>query len=423
MDASTIGVIVLIVTVISYATEIIPLAMTAVCSGLIMAVLGAATFNDAFSGFGNDTLMMVVGMAVVGDALFATGAAELIGKRIVKAFGKSERVFIMACIIITAVLSAFLSNTATAAMMFPIMASAIATSNGKLTMKKSYMAVGFAAIAGGGCTLIGSTPQVIAQGLLTEGGYAGATFFEYLAAGFPKVLILLVYFVTIGFRLGDKVFDFEEPKPEVAEGSADSEGQKLNAKMIISLIVLLGCIVGFISGLWTLGGVAMVGGAICVITKCIEFKPMVRNLDWTTIIVVGGSLSFATCIDTCGAGEAIANFVVNLLGSGVSPYILISVLGLLAVIMGNVMTHTSTAAILVPITIYIARGMGIDPHAAAVAIVMFTNITYCTPIMTPAATMSLAAGYRFKDYVKVGGLLNVISYAAMVAMLPLIFHF
>lgn len=422
MDASTIGVIVLIITIISYATEVIPLAMTAVCSGLIMAVLGAAEFSDAFSGFGNDVLMMVVGMSIVGDTLFATGAAELLGKRIVKAFGKSERVFIMACIVITAVLSAFLSNTATAAMMFPIMASAIASSKGKLTMKKSYMAVGFAAIAGGGCTLIGSTPQVIAQGLLTEGGYTGATFFEYLAAGFPKVLILLIYFVTIGFKLGDKVFDFEEPVPEVSE-NAGSEEQRLNAKMIISLLILLGCIVGFISGLWTLGGVAMVGGALCVITKCIEFKPMVRNLDWTTIIVVGGSLSFATCIDKCGAGEAIANWVVNLLGTNVSSYVLISVLGLLAVVMGNVMTHTSTSAILVPITIYIAKGMGIDPHAAAVAIVMFTNITYCTPIMTPAATMSLAAGYRFKDYVKVGGLLNVISYAAMVAMLPVLFRF
>lgn len=325
LDVSTIGIIVLIVTIISYATEIIPLPMTAVCSCLLMAITGASSFSKAFSGFGNDTLMMVVGMSIVGDTLFATGAANYIGGKIVKAFGKSEKMFIMACVVITAVLSAFLSNTATAAMMFPIMASAVASSKGKLTKKYSYMAVGFAAIAGGGCTLIGSTPQVIAQGLLTEAGYEGAAFFDYLAAGLPKVLILLVYFLTIGLKLGQKTFDFEEPEDDtpVQEGE-----QKLTAKMVISLVILVGCVIGFISGLWTLGGVAMVGGALCVITRCIEFKPMIRDLDWTTIIVVGGSLGFASCIDECGAGVAIANFMVGMLGENVSPIVLIAVLGL-----------------------------------------------------------------------------------------------
>ena len=90
MDSSTIGVIVLIITIISYATEMIPLPMTAVCSCLIMAMTGASSFSKAFSGFGNDTLMMVVGMTIVGDALFATGGANLIGGKIVKAFGRTE---------------------------------------------------------------------------------------------------------------------------------------------------------------------------------------------------------------------------------------------------------------------------------------------------------------------------------------------
>lgn len=420
MESNYIGIFVLVLTIISYATEIVPLPITAVGSCLIMAATGASSFSNAFSGFGNDILMMVVGMTIVGDALFATGAANFLGSKIVRTFGRTEKTFIMACVVITATLSAFLSNSATAAMMFPIMAAAIASSKGKLTKKYSYMAVGFAAIAGGGCTLIGSTPQVIAQGLLVDAGYEGASFFEYLWAGLPKVVILLVYFVTIGFRLGQKTFDFEEPADEVAPGA---ENRKLTGKMVISLGILLGCVVGFISGLWTLGGVAMIGGVLCVVTGCIDFKPMVKDLDWTTIIVVGGSLGFATCIDQCGAGETIADFVVTLLGNSVSPMLLVSALGLLAVIMGNVMTHTATAAILVPITMYIAQGMGFNVRAAAMAIVMFTNITYCTPIMTPAATMTLAAGYRFKDYVRVGGLLNVISYLAMVAMLPILFQF
>ena len=84
-----------------------------------MAAAGAFSFSKAFSGSGNNILMMVVG-----DALLATGAANFLGSKIVRTFGKSECLFIIACVIITAVLSTFLSNSATAVMMFPIMAAA-----------------------------------------------------------------------------------------------------------------------------------------------------------------------------------------------------------------------------------------------------------------------------------------------------------
>lgn len=74
-----------------------------------------------------------------------------------------------------------------------------------------------------------------------------------------------MYFLTIGLKLGEKTFDFEEPEDEA--GIPEGE-QKLTLRIVISIVILLGCVVGFISGLWTLGGVAMVGGALCVITKC-----------------------------------------------------------------------------------------------------------------------------------------------------------
>ena len=135
-----------------------------------------------------------------------------------------------------------------------------------------------------------------------------------------------------------------------------------------------------------------------------------------------GSLGFANCLDDSGAGVVIANFVVDLIGRDMSPWILLSALGLLAVVLGNIMTHTATAAILLPITVYIAQDVGIDVKTAVMTLVIFNNVTYCTPIMTPSATLTLAAGYRFKDYVKVGGLLNVISYLAVVAMLPILFQ-
>jgi sodium-dependent dicarboxylate transporter 2/3/5 len=420
METSTIAIIISIATIIMYVTEIIPLSMTAMISCLTMGIFGVSTFSRAFAGFSNDILMMVVGMLVVGDTLFATGAAEYLGGKIVKRFGKTEKMFIGASILISAFLSAFLSNTATAAMMFPIMAATITSSKGKLTKKNTYMSIGFASIAGGGCTLIGSTPQLLAQGILQEGGFELVGFFEYAWAGIPKVFILLIYYLTIGYSLGKKVYDFDELPNKVSTTGFDND--KLTPKMIISIAILFGCVIGFISGLWTLGAVSMVGAVLCVITKCIDIKDMYRDLDWVTIVIVGGSLGFANCLDDSGAGIIIAEFVVGLLGENASPHMIISILGLVAVILGNIMTHTATAAILIPISVYIAQTIGIDVKSMVMSIVIFTNVTYATPIMTPAATLSLAAGYRFKDYIKVGGLLNVISYIAVVLMIPLLFE-
>lgn len=423
MDTSTIAIIITVLVIAAYATEVIPLSVTAVLSCLLMGIFGIASFDRCFSGFGDDILMMVVGMMIVGDTLFATGAAEYIGGHIVRMFGKTEKMFITACVLITAVLSTFLSNTATAAMMFPIMAAAIASSRGKLTKKNSYMAVGFASIAGGGCSLIGSTPQMLAQGILEDGGFDTVGFFDYAAAGIPKVLILLVYFLTIGYALGKKVFNFEEPTDVVPQKEEEQNGnQKMTPKMFISILILLGCVIGFLTGIWSLGSVSLAGAVLCVVTRCIGVKEMYRNMDWGTVVLVGGSLGFANCLDDSGAGVLIANFVVNLIGRDMSPWILLSALGLLAVVLGNIMTHTATAAILLPITVYIAQDIGIDVKTAVMILVIFTNVTYCTPIMTPSATLTLAAGYRFKDYVKVGGLLNVISYLAVVAMLPILFE-
>jgi anion transporter len=410
METTTIAIIITVVMIVLYTTEIIPLSITAVLSCLAMSIFGISSYTRAFSGFSNDILMMVAGMTVVSYAIFETGVAHYWGVK-----------FITASIIITVIISTCISNTATAGIMFPIMAAAVASSKGKLTKKNSYMAVSFAVIAGGGCSLIGSTPQLLAQGVLKEGGYELMGFFELAWAGVPKVIILLVYFVTIGYALGQKVYDFEEPADRVSGEHINADG-KFTPKMFVSSFILLGCVAGFIFNIWTLGTVAMLGGALSVVTRCANVKKMYREFDWETIILVAGSIGFANCLSDSDAGIVIANFVIGLLGQNASPLLILSALGLLAIIMGNIMTHTATTAILLPITVYIAQGAGIDVKSAVMILVIFVSTTYATPIMTPAATMSLAAGYRFKDYIKVGGLLNVISYIAIIIMIPFLFN-
>jgi anion transporter len=419
METSTIATIILAVVIISYLTEIIPLAVTSVLSCLAMGIFGCCKMSTVFSGLSNNVTLMILGMCIVGDSLFYTGAATYLGNKLIRSFGKTERMFVFACILLSAVLSAFLSNSATVAMLLPIAASAIASSNGRLLKKNTYMPIGFAAVAGGGTTLIGSTPQIIAQGILEDAGLQGATFFEYMLTGLPKVVIMLVFFMTIGNALIKKICTF--PEVPDAQPVNDPTNDRFTRKMLISLLIMLGCVVCFIFQLWTYGVVSMLGAMLCIITGCTTFNQAFKNLDWKTIILVAFALGFAACLDESGAGQVIAATFVNLIGNDVNPMLVLTVLAFLASFLGNVVSASAATPILAPMCLYIAPKLSLDPRSLIIAVVVFGSIVYTSPTSTPPNSMPLIAGYRYMDYVKIGGLLNLVSILLLIFIFPVFY--
>ena len=423
MESSWIALIIIGAMLILYMTELLPIATTSILACVALAVFGVIPLNMAFAGFGNDIVFLIVGMMVVGDALFETGVAHLLGKKIISVVGANEKLFIAALITVCITIGMFLSNTATAAIMLPIAASAIAASGGKLSKKNTYMVIGFAAVAGGGLTVIGSTPQLIAQGILLEGGHETMGFFELSYAGIPKAILLLVYYLTIGYALQKKVFTFPEPPDEpLPDKSLDVRSPKNTVKMCTAVGALVFCVVGFLSDLWTVGIVAMIGALLCVVTGCITQKRVFQKMEWTTVIIMGCSFGLAAGLDQSGAGRLIAQAVISILGDNISPWLICSALALLAVILGNIMSHTATASLLVPISVILALELGYDVKSLVMAVVIAANVTYMTPISTPPITMTLAGGYRFMDYVKVGGIINVLSYILIVLLFPLVLN-
>jgi len=95
-------------------------------------------------------------------------------------------------------------------------------------------------------------------------------------------------------------------------------------------------------------------------------------------------------------------------------------LALVAVIITNFMSSTATAALLVPIAAIAALELGYDVKAAVVSVAIAANVGYATPIATPPLTMTLSGGYRFMDYVKFGGLFNVLAFILMIVLFPLV---
>lgn len=420
MSPTTITLIFLAFAVVMSVTEKIPLAVTSmiVCIGLV--ITGVLNVNDAFSGFINSNVILFVAMFIVGGALFETGMANEIGSLVTK-FAKSERGLIVAIMVIVGVMSGFLSNTGTAAVLIPVVIGIAAKSGYKRS--RLLMPLVFAAAMGGNLSLIGAPGNMIAQSALEPLGLSFG-FFEYAVVGLPILIAGILFYATIGFRILPN-HDTEEDDSIFDE--TQDFGSVPKWKKVLSLVILIATLMGMIFEEQI--GVKLcitgcVGALLLILTGVISEKDALKSIDLKTIFLFGGTLSLAKALEMTGAGELIADKVIGALGDHPSPVFFTLVVFLLCCVMTNFMSNTATTALMAPICLSIAQGMGADPRAVLMACVIGGSCAYVTPIGMPANTMVVGAGnYKFIDYVKSGLPLIVIATVISMIILPIAFPF
>ena len=420
MSPTTITLIFLAFAVVMFVTEKIPLGLTSmiVCIGLV--ITGVLNVNDAFSGFINSNVILFVAMFIVGGALFETGMANEIGSLVTK-FAKSERGLIVAIMVIVGVMSGFLSNTGTAAVLIPVVIGIAAKSGYKRS--RLLMPLVFAAAMGGNLSLIGAPGNMIAQSALEPLGLSFG-FFEYAIVGLPILIAGILFYATIGFRILPN-HDTEEDDSIFDE--TQDFGSVPKWKKVLSLVILIATLVGMIFeeqiGV-NLCITGCVGALLLILTGVISEKDALKSIDLKTLFLFGGTLSLAKALEVTGAGELIADKVIGALGDHPSPVFFTLVVFLLCCVMTNFMSNTATTALMAPICLSIAQGMGADPRAVLMACVIGGSCAYATPIGMPANTMVVGAGnYKFIDYVKSGLPLIVIATVISMIILPIAFPF
>ena len=444
MDSSTIAIVITVITIVSFILEKIPLAMTAMIASLAMGILvPEMKLSDIYSGFASNNVIMVAGMCIVGDALFKTGMANKIGKALGKsAVAKNERTFLVAVVICCTVMSAFLSNSGTIAMWMPLIAAVAAKSNGVIRSKMVIMAAGIASAIGGAGTLVGSTSQQTANAVLMGvAGYEdGLSLFDQTKIMIPLCLIMIIYFATVGYSLTKKVLKPESPDfdkgnyyADLASKTSDETQNDVPAwKGWFSLIVLLLCIVGFIltdqaafKPYINVAVVALIGATVLITSGCIPLKKTLAEMDWNTLVILAAAQGFAKGLDVSGGGRVIADAVLNLFGGQEASTTVLMVAGIIVTaVLTNFMSNTALAAMMTPIYIQIANSLGISPVPFVIAIgCVATNLACATPVGTPACTQTLPAGYKYMDYMKIGGPLLILLIIGAVFFAPIMYPF
>ena len=421
MDAAMLTLGVLAVAALLFATEIIPLAVTAMGAAIALGLLGVLTPAQVFSGLSNSTVVLFAGMFIIGAAMFQTGLAQKIGIAVVKKSGSDERPLMAALMLITIVLSSVSSNTATVACLMPVVIQICAAA--KLPVSPQLMALAVAANVGGTLTMVGTPPNILMSATLQSSGLQPFGFFEFAWIGIPLSIAGMAYMLTIGRKLCPQHM-VQGLNTDDADAAIEKEEKTNASKMYVCAAILIAVIAAMVFEKELhvpMHMSAIIGALICVLTGCLNEKQAYQGIDWTTIFLFAGMLPLASAMDKTGAGALIANFVVSLMGDAPSPYVIIFAMFVLSCGLTQFMSNTAAAALLAPIAISIAETVGVSPYPVVMAIGIAASCAFTTPVATPPNTLVLGPGqFRFMDYVKVGVPLVVVSLIVCLVVIPLV---
>lgn len=421
MSQSTIAIVILVLALIMYSIPKIPMSVTTMFIILSMAITGILSFEDAFSGFAHSTVLLVAGMMIIGNACFTCGLAQKVGCLLYKFIGANEKKFITVILLVASSLAVFLNGALVVALLMPIIDSVVFQSGGTITRKQAYFPLGLASTIGNNLTMISATSMITAAGLMVSAGYEELNLFAPTVINLPALVVVIVLYLLFGYKLQKKWFDFKEVPIEKIESKQYMGQKNFTWKMIFTSMILIGVVIAMICGAHY-GATAIAGASLLILAGCISEKEAFKSINWPTIIIVAGAIGLSKGLDHSGAGVNIANAVIGFVGPlSKSPFAICLILCILGSILSNLMSDNATVAILVPIAICLAEIMKISPIPFVLATASGIKVAVATPISVAPMTMIQIPGYRFKDYFRIGGIVNIISIIVTCVIIKIVY--
>lgn len=428
MSPAILSLIIFGICVVLFIWNKLPISVTALLGLIAMVLTGVVSFSDGFKNFGCTTIVLICAMMVVGKATFNTGLAQLVGEKVIGLAHGKERLIVIIATALTGVASAFLSNIATLAIMISIL-TGICAGNKKVHFMNVIMPVSMAAVIGGAATLIGSTTQLTANGILEEYLGYGFSFSTFAVPGFLIVFVLVIYAGFVGYPLGKKIWGnrseynitpvSDEKESEV---KPDSKKMKIMAVIfVITVIMFVFCdqIKTIIPG-FNIAIVSLLSALACLLTGCIEHKAAIKSINWTLAIWFCASLGMAAGLEKSGGGELLANAFISLFGENVTPFALYFAFLILVIVLTQFLSNSTVLAIVLPIVFSLTTNMGMNTFSFAVGLTIAGAMAVATPLANTTIGMSMVANYKFSDYLKYAGPMTLIATLILLFLVPVL---
>ena len=448
---------ILAAVVVLWVSEALPMAITAFLGVAAAVVLGVAPAKDAFAPFADPLVFLFVGTFILARAIFFHGLDRRFAFAILGLRGVGERPgrVLVAYAVTAGVISMWISNTATTAMMFPIGVALLRSLEtlSDTTISKRHatgfaaallLSNSFAASIGGLATPVGTPPNLIGIGFIRQETGVDITFFAWMALGVPVVLLALAAMLT-RFHLSavDRDARLDGVAAFIAAQRAAlgpwTRGQ-------INTVIAFAFAVTF----WVLPGVlalllgsdhpicrqlssAMPEGVVALLAAVLLFLLPTNlermeftldwreavQIDWWIVFLYGGGIALGTLAFKTGLAEALGFRLTSLLGVQ-SELGLVALATVIATVLSETTSNTASANMVVPVVIAFARSSGIDPVLPAVAATMGASLGFMLPVSTPCNAIVYASGrvplttmMRHGIWLDVAGIVGVITVVSL----------
>lgn len=413
MSPMTLALLILALTIILFIWEPVPILVTAIGASIAFAYAGIIPIKDIFSGYNSNTIVLLAAMMIVGSALFHTGVTDIIGEKMVKITGKSERNIVLATLIVSCTLSSVCSNIGVMTAMAPLV-TAMCFSAG-CGASRTLMALLFGAQFGGFVTLVGVGSNVSAANAMADLGLTPFGFFGITPFGLGICVLGTLYFTFIGMRfLPDTGY-----VPEFAK----VEKKPFNRKKAIIACLTMAAVLTVIAlnpKNMPMHVAAVIGSLVIMGTRCMSVRESIAAVDWNCMLLVGSLTAISTGVKNSGAGDAVAQLILRILGENPTPFMISTVVFLAAALLTQFMSNIPTIMLFMPIGLSIAKSVNVSPYPICMIITLAGAASYATPFAAPQNMMTVGwTQYRFMDYIKVGLPMLLVTYLVIVAIIPL----
>jgi len=417
------GLAILALAATLWLTEALPLALTAVLIPVMASLTRSLDVTQSFAGFAHPLIYLFLGGFGLAASLSRQGLDQWLAGRILRLGGGRFHLTAIALFLVSAVLSMWISNTATVALLLPVAIGIIASLRancGEASMQRiaPYLLLGIAysASIGGIGTLIGTPPNAIAAANLKIG------FTEWLHIGLPCVAILLpILFIALrllarpgrvpNFEVESQKFIFDTPRL---------------ATLAIFLLAITGWL--FSSKLSAFFGIEksfdtlIAISALLLLATCrlVDWKDIDRTTDWGVLLLFGGGIGLSKVLGVTGASLFLAQRIQQL-AENWPTFLLVGAVVIFMIFLTELSSNTASTALLVPIFAAVAVDLGIPVERIVLPLTLAASCAFMLPIATPPNAIVFASGMvQQRTMLRIGLVLNLL-FAVLLTLLSAVF--
>ncbi len=393
----------LVAVVMLWVAEVIPLFVSGLIGSFLLLTFTDFSAQTIFQPYFDPVIVLFFGGFVLAAGMQKYQIDYRIAHEILKRMGDRPLVFVLGLMLVTAFLSMWMSNTASAAIMIPI--SIIVLKENRLFHRQSrfargaVLAVAYAATIGGIGSLVGSPPNAIAAKFLGEKNVT-LDFTEWMLQALPFVVLALL-FTWMLLSLFNK--------PEIKKIDFSYHEQKLERPQKLIFAIFFVTVIGWLTTRFT--GLSAATVALVPVIGLFVFGLLdssdLGRISWPTLLLFGGGLSLGTAVNEVGIDTWLAGLLQDSI-SGIPLFATLLLLVFFGIAVTMVASNTASAAILIPLMLPLADELGLDMKPMAMLIAIGVSLDFMMPVGTPPSAIAYSTGVvSVRDMIRNGFLVNL----------------